>query len=386
MPTLSHIKSLIKSMLPALFLMSALLSCARDEPEPFEPVEYEKFAGELFSKTVRLGDITTEILRQFKISSIEELLLGQGVSESEIESAISKINLYLKLAGECEAHGITYHTTDPDGKPIIASGVLYYPKSGRPKGVIEVVPWFKSKSECGTANPLFMAEIIPGMSSYVHIVPDQVGYGSTADAPIGYLQYENVAVVSADMRKAAEEFVYNHYHQKLHSSSILFGYSLGGGGALSLARYYGQHPERGVKVDEIFIGGGVYDPLLVLEKQFETYHAEHAVFPNIICSWNHYEDLRLDFSKVFKGKLLENYQKWCYGQYTIYELTDFLGTNLHTYFTEEFLQKEDSPEYQSLLQVCRQKRIPNDWQPTCRIHLFHGENDMLVPAICTDQL
>lgn len=53
------------------------------------------------------------------------------------------------------------------------------------------------------------------------IVPDQIGYGSTADLPIGYLQYENVAV-SADMRQAVEEFVYNHYHRKLDKKSILF--------------------------------------------------------------------------------------------------------------------------------------------------------------------
>lgn len=383
--TFSQIKSLIKDVIFTLLFMSLFLSCERNESDLFEPVEYEKFSGVLFSKTLRLEDVMDEVFRQFGIQSIESILRKQGIPENEIKSITVQIKLYIKLSSEYDVHGITYHTVNPKGEKVVASGVLYYPKSHNPKGVIEVVPWFKSKNECGTVN-YYMPEVIPGINGYVYIVPDQIGYGSTADLPIGYLQYENVAVVSADMRQAVEELVYNHYHRKLDKKSILFGYSLGAGGALTLARYYQQYAERGVKVKNVFIGGGAYDPALSIESQFSSYYSEHAACPNIICSLNYYEDLQLDFNRIFKGELLKYYEEWCYGQYSIDKLTQLLGTDLREYFTDSFLKKEDSPEYQHLLQSCRQKRIPNDWTPAFKIHLFHGKDDTLVPIICSDRL
>ncbi len=385
MYTFSKLKSFARAAMLALLLVNVFQACDRDESAPFEPVEYEKFSGLLFSKTLNLEELSTEVLRQFGMQSIEEVLRLQGIPESEIKSLASKIRLYIKLSGEYDVHGITYHTVSSTGEAVVASGVLFYPKSRNPKGVIEIVPWIKSKSECGTVN-YHMPEALPGINGYVCIVPDQIGYGSTAERPIDYLNYENAAVVCADMRQAAGEFVYNYYRRKLDTGSFLFGYSLGGGGALSLAKYYHRHPERGVKVKELFIGGGAYDPLSIMESQFASCYSEQAVLPNVICSWNHYEDLQLDFSKIFKGKLHSNYAEWCYGQYSLDELTERLGTNLRDYFTDAFLKKEDSPEFQLLLEVCRKRKISGDWNPGCKVHIFHGEDDGLVPIVCSDRM
>src|SRR3712207_9151912 len=80
-------------------------------------------------------------------------------------------------------------------------------------------------------------------------------------------------------------------------------------------------------------GGGAYDPALSIESQFSSYYSEHAACPNIICSLNYYEDLQLDFNRIFKGELLKYYEEWCYGQYSIDKLTQLLGTDLREYFT-----------------------------------------------------
>ncbi|AVM53173.1 hypothetical protein JN06_00472 [Bacteroides zoogleoformans] len=386
MNMLTHIRSLATGLLGALLLAGVFSACDRKDSEPFVPMEYVTFSGELFTKNLRLKEVVDETQGQLHVGALEPILSGQGLSESEIKSIMQKVNMYIQLSGECYAHAITYHTTGPKGEPIVASGMIYYPKSGRPKGVIEIVPWSKSKKECGTENYAFMPEIIPGMSAYVHIVADQVGYGATADVPIAYLQYDNVAVVAADMRRAAEEFVYNRHHCKLSAESILMGYSLGGGGALSLAQYYQGHPERGVKVKDLFIGGGVYDPSLMVKEIFASGHAGYAQIPSVICSFDHYDDLQIDFGKVFKGDLLKHYKDWCYGQYNLTELTESLGTDLRGYFTDEFLGREESEEYRKLLEICRQKKISLEQKPDFKIHLSHARKDELVPTSCSDWL
>ena len=63
--TFSQIKSLIKDVIFTLLFMSLFLSCERNESDLFEPVEYEKFSGVLFSKTLRLEDVMDE--REFGI-------------------------------------------------------------------------------------------------------------------------------------------------------------------------------------------------------------------------------------------------------------------------------------------------------------------------------
>ncbi len=385
MMTISQSKSLIRTLICALLLLSAFPACDRSETEPFEPVEYDKFSGLLFSKAVSLEDFVTQALRQIGMPSLEAFLRKQGFQESEIRAAESKIRLYLRMAGQYDVHGITYHTHNPKGEPVVASGVLYYPKSRDPKGVIEVVPWIKSKAECGTAN-YYLLEVVPGLTGYAYIVPDQLGVGSTSDWPINYIQYENVAQVSADMRQAVSEFVHNHYHSTLDGNTFLFGYSLGGGGALALARHYGKHPERGVTVKGLFLGGGAYYPELVAESQLRSRRSDFPVLPNIICSWNYYEDLQWDFSEVFKGELLKHYKEWCYGQYSIGQLSSKLGNDLEAYFTEDFLNESESPKYRQVLEICRQKQVPEDWEASCPIHLYHGKADTTVPISCSDRL
>ena len=55
--------------------------------------------------------------------------------------------------GDMTAYGISYHTIDPQGEPVIASGVVYVPrKKGKPKGVIEVSPLTRSKIDCATRD------------------------------------------------------------------------------------------------------------------------------------------------------------------------------------------------------------------------------------------
>ncbi len=279
------------------------------------------------------------------------------------------------------AYGISYHTVNPQGKPTLASGVVYMPRrKKKPKGVIEVSPLTRSKIDCATRD-IMAAEIFPGMTGYVTIIPDLIGCGISDKQPIAYLQHDNVAEVSADMRKAAAQFLEKERNYQLPSTSMLFGYSLGGSGVWSLARYYQLHPELNVKVLHIFAGGGPYYPEVALRAFHSTRYSDYAILPNIVYSMNHYDQLNLNFKHIFKGKLLENYTHWCKGNIPIPELTQMIGTRLDNYLDFKFFN-DQNPEYLRLMRTVMEKTIPEDWVPKAKVHLFHSKHDTYVPTAC----
>ena len=225
------------------------------------------------------------------------------------------------------------------------------------------------------------------MIGYICIVPDLVGCGSTAELPICYLQHKNTARVSVDMRLAADEFIYNHYHHHLPKESILFGYSLGGSIAMSLAREYQLHPEYGVTVTDIFAGGGAYEPLEVVKAQLEMNRSDYAIIPNILWSMNYYDKLNLDFDNIFIGPLKDNYNDWCTGYVPIAQMTQQLGTTISGYFSESFLNEYDTAEkYRPLMKALTEKTLPLDWVPKAKVHLAHADEDYYVPTVCGDRM
>ena len=275
------------------------------------------------------------------------------------------------------AYGISYYTITPQGKPVLASGVVYVPTKGKMKGVIEVSPLTRSKIDCATRDTM-SPEVFPSMLGYVCIIPDLIGCGVSEELPIAYLQHENVALVQADMRHATEQFLKKKHNFTLPRTSILFGYSLGASGIWALARHYQLHPELDVHVSHIFAGGGAYYPDVVLRALHKARYSDYAIMPNILYSMNYYDKLNLDFNEIFKGKLLKNYKEWCLGKIPIPEMTTMLGTRLDKYINFKFFS-DDNPAFRRMMEVVTTKSIPEDWVPRAKVHLLHSKRDTYVP-------
>lgn len=367
----------IRWVLPIILLI-CIASCEKSGNKGFTEIECEKFDHLLYSRTVTFKSVVDFLFEQYK-----DLL-----DEYEFpKEALQKLQLFYSLNIKYEVSAITYHTVTPTGEPILASGIIYYPKTFPPKGVIEISPFNESKQNC--ASKVYKrAEILPGIAAgYVCIIPDLIGYGSSESLPINYIQLENKTIISADMRKAAEEFVYNRYHRSLSKESILFGYSLGGSAIMALAREYQLNPSHGVKVRHIFAGGGAYEPLRAFRTLLEISRSDYTVFPNILCSINYYDNLELDFTKIFKGKLLENYKTWCDGYMSIWKLTEILGTDPNNYFSDIFINGYDTAEeYRPIMRALDEKKLPLDWIPQAKVHLAHASQDYFVPVECSDSM
>ncbi len=371
------------SFLIFFILVFSLFSCER---EPiFKEVEYVKFNHQLFEENASAQDLILNGSREFGITP-KGMLLELGYSEQESQKLLEKLNFYIALAKDYTVHGVAYNTKDPLGQSIIASGLLYYPKKRLPKGLIFVYPFFKTKGDSGTDNRFSVESLLAVAGDYICLIPDGVGLGINSDQPISIFQHENIAEICTDFYLAAKEFVYNHYHYNLPRRIILFGYSLGASGAWSFARHLSLNKELGINVTDIFIGGGPYYPDLCLKDLFKNRYSLYAAGPYIIWSLNYYENLNLDFTNIFKGKLLEGFPEFCNGNRGVREITSYIGTDLNDYFNEDFLQNENNPDRQLVLEALEKHSIPHDWRPDFKVNLYNSHKDLYVPPICGEKL
>lgn len=189
------------------------------------------------------------------------------------------LSLAASLGKTVRMTAITYWTQDPLENKILASGLVAYPVKGAFRGTVEVAPFSKEKGLSGSKR-LYTLETLPSLLGYVVIVPDTIGYGISEDEVIPLLLNRNTAQVSADMRQAVTEYFRSVGERRaLPSETSLFGYSLGAPGTLALACHYASHPELGVKLRQIYLGGGAYDPGLSLRGTFQLGENGFLLFP-----------------------------------------------------------------------------------------------------------
>lgn len=361
------------SKLAVFILVSAMsviaVSCNR-ETESFGECKY--YDSLISKKSITFMEEIRWSMEQF------------GVGEEALDQYKDLIDRVAKLAPDYTVYAIRYKTVDTEGKEILASGIIYYPESLKVKGVALISPFNKSKGLSGSSSGL-VAEAIPVMSGYIGIIPDLLGYGETSEYPICYYQNDNVVRLSDDMRKAAREFLLRERFYNIGNSLYLAGYSFGGSNILALARHYDIHPELGIKIKGLFVGGGAYHPYETFRDIYENGFSGYSVLPSIVWSLDKYENLGIDFSQVFIGRLKDEYETLITGQLRFNELTSILGTDIHAYLNDSFF-REDNPMWLRLKASLLSKDIPFDWIPSYEVRIYHSQNDEAIPISASDAL
>ncbi len=378
---------MIRMMMVVAAVAVILVGCGEEE-EHLEPVPYDVLVSIERTEELTFKETVDALQEEFAISDEQVAPYKQTVNMAALRSRAYK------------AYVITYRTTDPNGHPVVASGVVYYPKTGKPRGVIEALTFNKNKYQY-PSNELTNMEVVQGMAGYIVLAADQIGCGATDSMIFPYLYHDNIAQVCADLRRAATELVRNEYGRSMPSWTLISGFSLGASAAWALARYYHQHPELGVQVDEVWMSGGVYRPMTALLHQLQTGQAEYAFIPNVIYAINHYDSLGIDLHEVFRGELAEHYEEWCTGRVPLADLSLRLGPDIRQYLNMEFFDngfngldeggQDDNglnglDEGGQLRESIERLAVPMDWKPDCNVHLYHGSADTYVPVSCSEEL
>ena len=262
-------KSLILSFSIALILLTGC------EKEQEQPVENKYFVEVTYEKTFSASD------------GLKERMDNYGISPEEFPEYQSILSFISSITAKFHATVINYNTKDPNGNDVIASGVIYYPEGKDVKGVIEITPITRGKKQCPSKD-ISNIESSPFITGYAILIPDLIGAVATENMTTAVLIQNNNALVSADLRKAAEEYFRTVVKKQLPSSSMLFGFSLGASTSLALAQFYQEHTEYNVSVSKLYIGSGVYDLNIAMNNFAKSGISQVCVIPELVTAMDYY--------------------------------------------------------------------------------------------------
>lgn len=299
------------------------------------------------------------------------------------------LSLAASLGKTVRMTAITYRTQDPLGNEVLASGLVAYPVKGAFRGTVEVAPFSKEKGLSGSKR-LYTLETLPSLLGYVVIVPDTIGYGISEDEVIPLLLNRNTAQVSADMRQAVTEYFRSVGEKRaLSSETSLFGYSLGAPGALALACHYAAHPELGVKLRQIYLGGGAYDPGLSLRGTFQLGENGFLLFPAITLSLNRWKGLELDPAQLFIGNVLRDFDYIASCRENPADMAQRYGTDVHTYLHPDCFREGYNEDLRRLMKDLENLVVPGpgeDFPHNVPVYVRHSAQDTYIPVECSDRL
>lgn len=376
-------------LLTALVLSLLWTSCTpHDSIDDFVP---EYFVEELSIWDFTIGDAVSALLNELDID--------------QEDPTVSTIMNFLKGYTSKEIRGvaISYRTVDPFGEPVLGTGAFFYPKDLNPRGVVEVPPIAHLDRGASAAiyvgRKRFFEEAFPSMLNYITINTDLLGVLYTEDIPRPFLHDANTGIVAYHMRKAVEEYLMLTENYRLDNHSSVMGYSLGGASAMSIAKYYTTNP-TGIKVDQVFTGGGVYDGLEAFRAYARTEKSDYLAIPTVIIAMDTFYELGLDYSKIFANGMEnpvnspdpaaggDGYAYWFDGTHSSGSIHRRWGSDLRSYMHEDFFNDEPQGEFLKLQECMQINSLVYNWTPGpfLNINVIHSGEDNLIPVDCADLL
>lgn len=348
------------NMLIGLVLIGIFTSCSKDSNTIEKPLSY-------FVKAARSADYSKEELEQ-KVgpSPSTEYLTGTGGD----------------FTFRVQIDAIHYRTKAPGGNPVIASGIISFPRSGNFKGVILAEHYTVTDEKEAPSEVMGSLESFYSFMNYVVITPDYIGLGITKDLPHPYLHAESTGQVSVDMLFAAREYM-ESLQKPIPKEIYIVGYSEGGASALACQKMAEQRYASKISIKHVIAGGGPYNLASSCDFFIKADQAAYPCsIPLLAIGLNYGDDLKLDFTKIFHGKLLTNYQEWfCGKKYSSFKINHFLNTHTISEFMHpDMFLPEMNPDFLKLYVSFRKNSLIN-WKPKNPLLLVHGKTDTYVPYL-----
>ena len=327
-----------------------------------------------------------EVLSERSYAGMTALLSETGFDLSAVKPFLGL--LFPNLNTPARVIAYTYDSVDPQGNPVTLSALVYVSEAvlNKTKALSGVClashVTIASNAECPTEKAQFEGAL--AWRNYAVVMPDYYGFGVSADRPQAYLDAETTARGNIDAYLSAVRLLEDRevaVPDRLYS----FGYSQGGFNAMANVKYVSEHPELGLGFGKAICGGSPFD----IGGTWNEYVAGSfrnviAFVPMTVVSFNETQRLGLDYSRLFKGVLLDNWQDWILSkQYTTSEIGRLLGTRELSDILDGDLLAGKGEAARAILEVCRRNSLTGGWTPPAgtKFVLFHSEEDDTVPFV-----
>ena len=290
--------------------------------------------------------------------------------------------------GPVNAISYSYISADPQGEPVELSALLFIPQDvlngNRTLSGITLANHgtIASNAECPTEKEQYEGAF--AWKNYAVVMPDYYGFGISKDRPQAYLDAETTARGSIDAYFAAVQLMADRGVGN-PGKLISYGYSQGGFNSMANLKYVTLHPELGITFQKTICGGSPFD----VPKTWEAYlngdfYNAIGFVPLTVVSINESQKLNIPYDHLFKGSLLNNWQRWILSkEFTLDEINKRIGTfELSEIMTDEVMEGT-GPYFEAILETGRRYSLTSGWTPppssTTQIYIYHSTEDDIVP-------
>ncbi len=323
------------------------------------------FIEVLKEKDFSITDVFVEIKKDFPALNLDKI--------QPILTSLVKMKVHIAA--------ISYNTVDPLGAAVVSSGIVIQPLNRTPRGVLHFLPSANIDKFGSGSDALLIFEGILAFFGYTVIIADLLGNGVTKDTKeYPFLLQENTGRVAYDMHRAAMEYFPQVLGHPLQKHITIGGYSMGGSAALALVRHIERENPDDIIIDRAIIGGGVYDLEVAMSEFIKTGFAQYPAAPCIIKAYDYWYDLKLDYSKIFIEPLLSHMDTWLDRTHDRFQLTEWIGQDVHGYLHPDFFKPEKNAEFNKLWDKLPENSLVTGWTPKTRLRMSHANDDQSVPT------
>ncbi len=369
------------------FLAVVLVSCQRDE------VTFTSFNG--FTVT---SESTINMDKQFPIwaDQIGDVPDATDPSDPNGYNQVEGKSTFMQMFSPL-INTITYsnvhqiagtYTSEYKGKPIILSGKIYVPKSGKVKGLVLACHYtYAALSESPSQNPTLSALL--ATAGFAVVDADYVGFGVTYQMVHPYLDKVATARAVADLGVRARPFLEANGYKFETDDVYIFGYSQGGHAATCVQWFIESHPDYLAKLPlkKVFCGGGPYDPKVTYDvAKTADYIGFPSVVPMFLQGTIYAQDLDTAMTEAdfLSDSLLVNnrYKQWLNSKaYTMDQVNILMKSvgcgKFSTILRPEALDN-NYPKNITLFEALS-KNATTDYAAKTPMYIFHSTKDDVVP-------
>lgn len=278
---------------------------------------------------------------------------------------------------------IVYKTIAPDGRLIDVSGVLAYPlkAAGARSPLLSyqhgtIFQDSEAPSIRSYANPDPVMTVMAG-SGFIVAMPDYIGYAASTNEIHTNVNAHSLAATTVDMLRATRQLL---AEKNILTNEQLFlaGYSEGGYATLATQKEIEQNLAGEFNITASMPGAGSYDMSATAQYLVGLATIPYPEIVGFVFKsydyWYNWNSINSAFQSPYSNIIATGFD----GSMNQASLHAALTTDSATLFNSTF-RSDFLGSGQTILKTDIAKNDIYNWAPTTPTHLFHGQDDTVVP-------
>jgi pimeloyl-ACP methyl ester carboxylesterase len=289
---------------------------------------------------------------------------------------LSHLRRQMPVRCGADLYRIAYWTTNYDGTPVQASGLISVPKNSDFRGVVSYQHYTQTKRTSAPSKPSAESVLVTAAfagGGYLLCAPDYIGLGaSTVMHP--YLHADTEAAATIDLLKAAQEFV-RIFGKKWPSSIYLVGFSQGGHATMATHRALETLKDPKLHVVASAPVSGVYDlASITFPVMLEGFSKGDSMYLGYLL-YAHSVIYNRPLDTVVTAPYNERLPSLFDGTHIDKEILALVPRRPRDMLTQEFLDAYEAAQPTWVLDALEANEVWN-WTPKAPVRVFYGEKDV----------